>query len=260
MCKKVFCLVCLFALIFVGSALGTNWNGSAGNGLWKTGSNWDGGVAPTAADNATFYYNPGQAVVIDDGTAGTCATLEGLGWYGNTNQGTLTVQSNGSLTAGTGITLGQGGPAALIVDGGTVTAAGSGVFVYVGHDSAGVLQVKNDGKITVETLYVTVAGGSGHVQLDSGLLTVNNWMSMNAFGTMDITGGKMVIPWADLAWMQTTYQPLIDAGQITGYGDKLLARVGYEEGVGATLYAVPEPATIAMLSLGGLALIRRKRS
>jgi hypothetical protein len=256
MSKKSLFLSCLVVLAFSANSFATLWNGSAGDGLWKTGGNWTGGSAPTTG-NATFYYYPGQSVTIDSGTAATCAVLEGLGWYGNTNQGVLTIQANGSLTATVGVVLGQGGPSKLILDGGTLNASGSGVYFQVGNDSAGVFQM-NSGTATMETLYVTIAGGSGHVQLDGGTLTVNNWMSMNANGKMDIKGGKLVIPWASLAWMQTTYQPLIDAGQITGYGDKTKAAIGYTEGVGAYLYAVPEPMTLSLLGLGALALIRRK--
>jgi hypothetical protein len=259
--SKFLCLSFVVVLGLSASSFATLWNGSAGDGLWKTGSNWDGGSAPTTG-NATFYYHPGQSVTIDSGTAATCGTLEGLGWYGNPNQGVLTVQAGGSLTTTTGIILGQGGPSKLVVDGGIVDATPGYGYIYVGHDSGGVLQM-NSGSFSVYTLYVTVASGSGHIQLDGGLITVTNWMSMNSYGNMDITNGTMRC----LYLAGTTsgsigyYQGLVDSGKITAFGGSKavsVAEVTDADGRWTYITAVPEPMTMSLLGLGALSLIRRK--
>ncbi len=272
--KKVFCVVTLFAFLFVGSAFGiAEWNGASGDNLWKTdgaGGNWYGGAAPSLTDDAVFYWKaaPGADVIIDNGTAATCNDLTGLGWNAG-QHGSLTVQAGGSLEVAGILGLGQLGPSSLYVDGGTVTDGSGANELRIGTDQAGsagvnegyggYLSITNGGSVTANTIYMPL-GGTGHIQLDDGLLTSTNWIVFGAGGTMDIgADGKVVIPWADLTWMSTTYQPLIDSGQITGTG-ALNVYVGYEDGVGATLSTVPEPTTIVMLSLGGLGLIRRKRS
>jgi hypothetical protein len=252
-------LFSVFVLIgFAGVTYGSFWNGSTGDGLWKTPGNWD--SVPAINDDALFYYAPGQDVVIDSGTDAFCAQLNGLGWAGSA-EGSLTIQSGGSLTSNTGIILGQLGPSRMHLDGGTVNADGNGQYVYVGHDYPGTL-VMSSGLFSVTTLYVSLSGGQGHIQLDGGLLSVSNWMDLRTNGTMDITNGKMVVTWvgSESTWMSDTYQPLIDAGKITGFGDPANVRIGYEEGLGATLYAVPEPVTIALLGLGGLGLLRGRKT
>ncbi len=257
MCKKkLMSLMCFVLMLgFVGSAFGTDWNGAGGDNLWKTdgvGGNWSDAAAPLLADDAIFYWygDPGADVIIDNGTAATCNDLNGLGWNAG-QHGSVTVQKGGSLEVGNMTILGQLGPASMYVDGGTVTdgsvLGNNELRVGQGQDGSpgvnegygGYLKINQGGSVTANTIYLPLTSGTGHIQLDDGVLTSTNWMAIGAGGTMDIGGGKFVIGWVDLEWMQTTYQPFIDSGQITGWGGTGTATIAYEEGVGATITATP---------------------
>jgi hypothetical protein len=106
----------------------------------------------------------------------------------------------------------------------------------------------------------------GHLNMYGGTLDVLTGVAMtgnnDALTLMDIYEGKMILPDAFTA----TVQDWISRGILKAYGHTP-GTEGYDIVIdtqsmsGRTIItATPEPCTLALLCLGGLALIRRKRS
>jgi hypothetical protein len=96
----------------------------------------------------------------------------------------------------------------------------------------------------------------GHVQLDAGLLeilgSITNLESDQQ--SLDITNGIIEMLGNQGAWVVANTGV---GGHLTGYGD--VANIRYEEVGGVTnVWAVPEPATMGLLAIGGLLLRKRK--
>jgi len=73
-------------------------------------------------------------------------------------------------------------------------------------------------------------------------------------GSLDITGDGMLVLGGE--WDAT--HPWVVAGYMTGYGDPSNLVFDYDGSV-TEITAIPEPATLMLVGLGGLGLLRRKR-
>ncbi|MDC0936876.1 PEP-CTERM sorting domain-containing protein [Pirellulales bacterium] len=158
----------------------------------------------------------------------------------------------------------------LTMNGGKITYAGddpgeqgaAGILAANGADS---LITVNGGEIDLGLGNMWVpwnSPGSSEVQLNGGIIRTNR-LDMDgrdacvgcAPGLFNITGGTLVV---GSEWDAS--HEFVQAGYVTGYGDPANLRFAYDGGTDSTtITAVPEPATLMLLVLGGLGLPRRKR-
>jgi len=166
------------------------------------------------------------------------------------------------------LTIGDSGPGTFNMDGGAVTvdmdmwlafrATSSGNLNMTGGtiDVAGSIYL--DYNIHGSVTGIWGAGAApGAIQLDGGVITASD-LVMTADGSLDLTEGKMILDGDDTlaVW------EYVDAGLITGYGSADNVRVGYDVRNDETILVavIPEPATLALLGLGGLLSLRRRRT
>ena len=273
------------------------WTGASGDNDWMTAGNWGNGTSTpagtlpgTTTDRANISLN-GSVVNIFSGSSASAQQVD-VGW--NTASGTNTLNIFGNLNVvknwRVGSQTGGGQVSIMNVDGGTLTnnlgfgsAATDGV-AHVGRYGLGTLNITNDGLVQINNSLVTSGkeDGYGMINLIDGTLQANGWRAFEATSVagidvvrgarsrhqMDITGGKLLLQNDRLIQMWD----FANAGVITGYGEagygsghNLQIRLveGYflngSWGVMTEVTAIPEPATMMLLGLGSLILVKRKK-
>ncbi len=260
---KKFVTMCLVGAGFlvlgsVSNAANVQWTDLGGDHLWSNLANWDVGV-PTVADEVRIDVPAAAAPSGPLIQAGIDAKALGL-FTEAPGEPTLTM-TGGTLEVADWVWWGDGAGSFAIwnMSGGTVTVTNEFELGWGG--GAGTLNMTG-GTITAGTFKVpTGSGAFAEAFLYGGTFNVTKPGGLgfgNVNGLIDITVGTLVLEGDDTAKVAG----LIAAGQITGYSGT--GTVLYDYGVTipgkTTVTGIPEPATICLLGLGGLALRRRKRA
>lgn len=261
-------LVCFAASSVLGADL--QWFGGAHDRDWANTANWgpSGGPIPTGADKAKLNFvwaNPGPIISAPGAIANEIFISEDRD-AGTIGEQSLTVATGGELTANGQVLLGYYGPDSraqpplpanegrLIMAGGTANLLS---HLFVGFSGNGHLEV-DGGTLNVLSGMFGLGWnmGTATVDLNGGVLHTEQWNFNNAKSyTFNITGGE----WIQNHFWKNEIQALVDAGKITAYGGAGIVNVTWDPVLEQThvTATIPEPFTMALLSIGAL-LIRKR--
>lgn len=287
--KTTTTLLAVAGMTAMASAATYTWNGT--DGSYADAANW-GGTVPTSSDTAqissgtaTFdgtggdlaFAGAGAGLLIDGGTY-----AQNAGYWMTIDTGaTLTVTNGGSFSGPNNLQFrGFGGNAGThTINNGTVTintlGADDNQVFNISNGStftAGATTLNNSSALNISgatfsatDLTLNSYGAGGFVNLfDGGQLNISGSFTNNAnFINFDSasTTGSVFIDNVDVA----TVQAMVTAGDfgIAGAAETTLSSFSYTiNGSGVDIVssaAVPEPSSTALLGLGGLALILRRR-
>lgn len=241
-------------LIAAGSdnaAAATTWTNALANGNINAAGNWSNGLPTIAAANGAQVFTTALVInqVFNNGTDNKAAFLI-------TGTGGMTVATGGLFTfSGDGL-IGTGafGNSTITHTGGALIQDAAGAGFLIGHTKVGTYNISGGLlNVTGTSASLTIAflagssgsslnvSGNGLVDIASGRnLVINNG------GTLNVTDGGLLI------WRNRT---LAETNSFGGTVNALKTQVGND----VYFTAVPEPSSIALLGLGGLALILRRR-
>jgi len=250
--KLIGTLMALGALIAApNQATAATWANTLADGDINNGSNWTGGL-PSAGTGASVLsttlvinqaFSNGNVAYLTTGTAGITietggafgvvgATLLGSTIFSDGGPSTVT-HTGGTLTLNNLIALGHHRVATYNISGGNLIAQGASSLDIVYTGAGG--QPSNSAGSSLNI------SGTGQVDIETG-----KGFAINTGGTLNVTGGGLLI-WHD--------RTLAEAAALGGTVNANASLVGSD----VHFTAVPESSTTALLGLGGLALILRRR-
>ena len=194
--------------------------------------------------NGGFFIGNNTGTVGELGLSGSSVTTTPAVVVGQQGNGTLSVSDSAVLNISTDFLVGNFISAAVgqfNMSGGSVTAP----YMTIGGIGSGTLDM-TAGLIDIAGA-VTVAESHmyGHIQLDGGTITAAG-LDLSLVGTMSVTAGTMILENIDLT---SEMQAFINSGQLD-------ATVIFD---GTNTVLTPEPASLLMLTMGSVALLRRKK-
>ena len=288
MCRKLFLLALVLGLVSIASAAPT-WVGTVSSS-WGTGGNWNTGVAPVGTADRPFigWYNTDSMPNTPIFTASDNFSVNKFN-IGGTDKGGYMEMTGGTLAVGTsGIFIGNSSRGDLVqmdMSGGLLSSTGQFRIgrrsVASFNMSGGTLDVRDykPGPRPGDTAYGL---GVTYISFNSGWTTdgtpnpdviINvDKLGFEASST-SIGNATMVIDSTATIQVPTAIDAQIDNALannwLTAYGhfsgttvngiEYLIIKSWNAFGDILTVTSVPEPATIALLGLGGLALLRRRR-
>jgi hypothetical protein len=276
--KKLFILLLLLGVTSIASAVGvtTTWRTVAQGRVssnWLDPCNWSAGLPTNEAGNSTTLYNSAAQAdgPIINGLATALAIRDGGigGPLGTTAH--LTMQS-GTLTVGDFLlvapdsTTGGGRNGMLHMEGGTINLLTNQGRLGIGNGAdgnpigsqniTGTLDMTG-GNINAKTMYIGANLTKGIATISGGTIDLiqDFWMRPNALNpnvpSLTISGTGEIIITGDLSARVLGYK---DVGWIN---DEV--QISLTRNPGRTTLFVPEPATICLLGIGALSLLRRRK-
>ena len=287
-------IVAVAALMLAAPPFGdTNWIGDGSDtGLWNTATNWDIGLPNGGED--TFIQN-GNSVTLS-GIAGAADKVfvnnrSSLTISTNLNMGNdILVDSGGQVTLTAGTTdLGNNkikigddddtGSPSFFMDGGTFTMEdkleiyGTGLFQYkagsftvtdnieitgtfkvVGYDAAGLLSFEGMEAGNTSGTFEFVPNASGEI-------TPVTMSAASLSKTLVVDLANVTAATELLLFDASVTQATFNSVTVNNMAAGLSYTLAYDGGSGTdvVLSVVPEPATMSLLAIGGLAIIRRRK-
>jgi hypothetical protein len=275
--KKFFIVLLLLGV--ASSAWASNdWLTNAASSDWFTATNWSSGVVPSrsVATNARLYQthmNTTYMPIINSGAAESYqlevggdsqALIPGNKGRLTMNGGTLTTggttgTNGGYLRAGASSTSNRWGE--IYMNGGTINVGGVEPFT-IGW-GGGTVDIRGWLYMTGGTINVTnkfiignAAGASGYVDMSGGTINAGDFQMKVTAGTgtvsLTMSGSAEIIITGDKTGLVQQY---MDNGWIN-------EEVQYDFDVsnaGKTTLFIPEPATLCLLGIGALSLLRRRK-
>jgi hypothetical protein len=251
------------AVLFMASVAtaATVWNPAA-NGIyppatgdWGVAANWTNDVPGVVDGKAVFNVPDAAECVVTD-----AQSFNQLVQGDNAPGGVIRVLNGGSLTTGaTWSAVGYNNTAQMIVETGGNVTFGEHMWVGFQAGALGVVDIIGGTVRVSEMTGLGWDGGTGFVNVIAGLLDLHNIHATDSIkgdSVMDIRNGVVTID-GDHAWKINDY---IAAGKIVGFGGEGIVNVDFDvtNAGKTTITAIPEPATLVLLGLGGFLLRRRK--
>ncbi|KKT06061.1 MAG: hypothetical protein UV78_C0020G0006 [Parcubacteria group bacterium GW2011_GWA2_43_17] len=264
--RKEMFLVMVALAVFAGTVFaGPSWTGATGDGLWTTNLNWDSGVAPGTGSTPivrSAYYTNGFHPTFAAGMTGFYGqVIVGYPDAAGLFEARLDVTGGSMITNSLWISFGwdTSYKGVINMSGGSINATSEIRVGYYG--AAGRLNMSN-GTITGGNMFLGSDGGKGTIQLSGGTIDVP-YLGMYGSSLFNISGtGKLIVNDADgtiASDLLLGYYAGSDMLTGNGLADDAQLNIVWD-GVGhTTVTAIPEPATLSLLSLGIAALIRRKK-
>jgi T5SS/PEP-CTERM-associated repeat protein len=272
------------ALAITGGGAVSNERGFVGEWSGAPGTATVDGAGSSWTNNDGLYVGGRSTGTLTINNGATVSSTTGMIGYASGGSGTVSVNGVGSSWSNSSfLFVGEDATGAVnIINGGVVSntigyvgynsgssgtvsvdGAGSGWAssgdVYIGYNGAGELTITNGGLARVAgQLVIDAYAGSGLVKMDSdGMLALDGDADGSMQEFLDLVGGTDAIYYWDPVkelWTNIVFATYdidytleyFSAGDLAGY-------------TMLTVDAIPEPATMGLLSLAGLALLRRRR-